>query len=509
MWIFGFIVLLAAFIGIVIWRRQHTLQVDAKVAKAQRTAKEEGTPLTAERIEEFRAQQEFVVPGFATNGILVVAVAFLCLGMWNQVFFYAEPGYQYHVRDIFGNERQVDSVGYSAYTFGRYTPWKKAMSIVAKPQYDGVDEDNTDTAEGDTAVASATLGSVRTIFLDQVDARVSATARFLLPTDEDSFLRIAREYRTPDNLLRTTLLPSFQETLQANAALMGAEDYFAGGRTQFNIDFEDQLKNGLFLVKRNEIIQEQVTANSGSANASLGDEQTSFGDDEKVVFVVEKILDGSGVPVRKVQSFKDLGITVVESRITDVQPNEKFNERMQLKQKASADRAIAREQRIQEEEQRLLAEATGDRQVAEKKAEALVKQIEQTTNAETEKQLALTEATKLKESAQIAEQTAQILLQKARIDAEAVQVAADAEAYQKREILEADNALAQKLEAEVAIQKVWADAYAKRAVPQYVFGGGGEGTPVGADSEASVFMQMMTMQAAKQLNNDRSVAPAK
>jgi regulator of protease activity HflC (stomatin/prohibitin superfamily) len=287
---------------------------------------------------------------------------------------------------------------------------------------------------------------------------------------------------------------------------MGAEDYFAGGRTQFNIDFEDQLNSGLFLVKRREVVQ-QAPQNSGpaSANASLEENQTQFGDDDKVVFVVEKILDGSGVPVRKTQSFAELGITVVESRITDVVPNAKFNERMQLKQQASADRAVAREQRIQEEEQKLLAEARGEREVAERKAATLVTQIEATTQAETEKQLAITEANKLKESAEIDRQRSEILLAKARIDAEAVQVAADAEAYQKREILSADNALAQKLDAWVKINEAYADALAKRAVPATTFGGaGGEGYAQGSDVKA--FLDIMTVNAAKQLDVDPTVA---
>lgn len=72
-----------------------------------------------------------------------------------------------------------------------------------------------------------------------------------------------------------------------------------------------------------------------------------------------------------------------------MQPNAKFVERMQLKQQASADRAIAREQRVQEEERRLLEIAKGERQVSERQAKAKVKQIEKTTNAETDKQLAI------------------------------------------------------------------------------------------------------------------------
>ena len=60
----------------------------------------------------------------------------------------------------------------------------------------------------------------------------------------------------------------------------------------------------------------------------------------------------------------------------------------------------------------------------------------------------------------------------------------------------ADGALQQKLAAYVETQKVWADAFAKRNVPTTVFGNSG----AGGDSDASAFMQMMTVQAAKQLS---------
>jgi len=445
------------------------------------------------------------VPKFIHRAVIGVAVLFGFIGTWYGTMFYAEPGYIYHVRTITGQEIVVDDVGWNPYVFGRINSWKKAMSIVAKTDYQNYDEDNTQ-AENDDAAASAGIGPVRTIFLDQVDAQISATARFLLPSDRESFLRIAREYRSPDNLLRTTLLPAFRETLQANAALMGAEDYFAGGRTQFNMDFEDQLESGLFLVKRKEVIESDtgIAQGTASANASLETDQAEFGNDEKVVFVVEKMLDSSGIPLRKSQSYAELGIEVVESRITDVVPNAKFNERMQLKQKASADRAIAREQRIQEEEQRLLAEARGEREVAERKAAALVEQIQKTTDAETDKQLAITEANKFKEQAEIERQRSEILLEKARLDAQAVQVAADAEAYKKREILEADNALAQKLEAWVEINKAYADAFAKRAVPSTTFGGG-EGTGYAQGSDVKAFLDIMTVDAAKRLDLDTSV----
>ncbi|WP_214644942.1 SPFH domain-containing protein [Tritonibacter litoralis] len=440
--------------------------------------------------------------GLKAAGLMLFAVS-----TFNGMFFYAEPGYKYHVRTILGEEKMVSDTGYNTYLFGRYNAWKNAMSVQASTSGQG-----DVRAERDSSQMSANLAPKSLVFLDQVDALVSATARFELPSDQDAFLRLARQYRTPENLLRTELVPAFEETLGANAALMSAEDYFQGGKTEFNNEFQRQMEDGIYLVRR---IEQQVPTDqnrTGSANAALGTEQEEFGEDTKTVFVVQKLLDSTGQPRRKAQSFSKFGITVTSARVTDVNPNQKFKDRMALRQQAAADRAIAREQRIQEEEQKLLAVARGEREVAERQASAKVIQIERTTDAETEKQLAITAAEREREAARIAKEQSEILLEKARIDAEAVQVAADAEAYAKRQILEADNALAQKLDAEVEIQRLWADAFAKRNVPTYVFGSGGGsdgGAPVGSDDEASRLFQILTLQAAERLDYDREIAEDK
>ncbi len=435
--------------------------------------------------------------------VKAVGVVFFVGSLFDGMFFYAEPGFKYHVRTILGEEKMVSDTGYNMHLFGRYNAWKNAMSVQASSTGSG-----EMSAESESAQMSANLAPKSLVFLDQVDALVSATARFELPADEDAFLRLARQYRTPENLLRTELVPAFEETLGASAALMSAEDYFQGGKTEFNNEFQRQMENGIYIVRRIERRVQTEAARLGSANAALGVDQEKFGGDLKTIFVVEKLLDQTGQPRRKEQSFTKFGITMTSARVTDVNPNRKFKDRMALRQQAAADRAIAREQRIQEEEQKLLAVARGEREVAERQASAKVVQIERTTDAETEKQLAITAAEREREAARIAKEQSEILLEKARIDAEAVQVAAEAEAYAKQKILEADNALAQKLDAEVEIQKLWADAFAKRNVPTYVFGGsnGQGGAPVGSDDEAARLFQILTLQAAERLDYDRNIA---
>jgi regulator of protease activity HflC (stomatin/prohibitin superfamily) len=444
--------------------------------------------------------------GFGLKHIGAVAAVLAILFVLYHSVFYAEPGYVYHVRTLTGNEEVVSEVGYKFYPFGRYNSWKRAMTVQASQGAVG----DSIRAEKDSDNTSASLPPMSIMFLDQVDAHAEATVRFSIPTDQESFLRLAHEYRSPENLLRTALMPAFKETLQANASLMTAEEYYSGGRTQFNSEFENQMSSGIFLVKRQEVTIRANKQAKGSANVALGIDQEQYGEDSKTIFQVKKVLGEDGLPKRKPQRFSNFGITVVSALVTDMRPNQKFVERMQLKQKASADRAIAREQRVQEEEQRLLAIARGEREVAERQAKAKVEQIQKTTEAETEKQLAITEAEKLKAQAAISKDTAQINLEKARIEAETKRTLADAEAYQKEVILKADNALAQKLDAEIEIQKLWADAFSKRQVPTNVFGAGSQGgTPVGSDAETKAFMQMLTLDAAKRLSYDRNVGPEK
>lgn len=430
--------------------------------------------------------------------LTLIGAAAVGWGVFTGAFFYAEPGYKYHVRTITGNESMVKDVGYNIYLFGRYNAWKNAMTVQATKEGSG-----TVVAEEESASTSANLGPQTLVFLDQVDAEVTATARFLLPDDETSFLLLARQFRSPENLLRTELIPAFQETLGSTASLLSAEEYFSGGRTQFNTEFQNQMEQGIYNVRRRETMQRVSRSQTSSANASLGMDQQDFGDDQQVVFVVEKILDANGQPLRKSQNFSKFGISVVSARITDVNPNSRFRERMEQKQAAAAARAVAREQRVQEEEQRLLAITRGEREVAERQAQAKVIQIEQTTQAETEKQLVITQARQRNEQAEIERQTALINLERAKVDAESKRVAADAAAYEKRAILEADNALQQKLEAYVEAQKFWADAFAKRNVPTQVFGANQSG--VGQDSDIQTFMDIMTMKAAKDLSFDPSI----
>lgn len=432
--------------------------------------------------------------GFKKLAILAGVALLVLFGTFNSVFVYNEAGYQTHIRTIFGDEKVVTDVGYTTKWFGRATPWKQAQTVQFVIG---------DLPDGDES--SGAVQNYKIVFLGNVDGTVEASTRFRLPQGE-KFLKIAQEYRTPENFTMTALTPAIKETLQSTASLMSADDYFAGARSEFGSEFENQLRQGQYITKRKEVERKAVrTRNEGAALQSGANDPSAVDENgvKRSEFVTEKLTDNNGMPLRKQQQFIGMGVDVVEARITNVDPNPQYKQRMQKVQQALADLAIARQDRLKEEEQKLLVTARGEKEVEQKRQETLRDQIEQTTKAQTEKKLAIISAEREKESALIAKLTSAELLEKAKIDGQAIKVTADAEAYAKQAVIEADGALDKKLAALVSINETWANAAAKAPVPGVMMGGAGDGAS--RQTEIGQLMSVMAVKAAKDLQVDLDV----
>lgn len=427
-------------------------------------------------------------------GSIFAIVLFFIL--FDGLFFYAEPGYQYHVRTIAGTEKVVNDTGYSLKLFGRVTEWKKALTVQSV-----LDAKDTNIEES----ASATIAAFSVVFLGNVDARIESTARFRLPTDPETFLSLAREYRTPENFINTALIPAMKDTLQSTASLMTADEFYSGGRAKFSNDFETQLANGLYVVERIEISKRSQPADipQGTAIAQLGQDQGQYGDQNRVAYEIRPVIK-DGVPVTKRPKYHDFGVSLVESRITNVIPNGAFQERMRKVQEAAAALAVAKQERLKEEEQKLLVQTRGEREQEEERQAALKDQAVKTTTAETAKQLAIVAAEQRREQAELDKQTSQLLLDKAQLDAQATKTTADADAYARERLINADNGLQQKLDAWVSINKAWAEASSNAPVPAVMFAGQGGGTSSRSD-EFSAFMGLMGAKAARDLAADVDV----
>ena len=442
-------------------------------------------PIFAKRISSGLAMAGFLVPT-ALSG---VTIFFGAMAMNN-------PGYCQHVRTIFGTEDAVCDTGWYFQGWGTSVAWPHNITV-----------SHTDdpSAEG-----SAVSGPYSARLSDNWTGDVTETTRFEIPQDKEQFLDMARDFRSPERLISTTLRPSVTAAIDTVANMFTMEQYFSGRmRDQFKAEFKDTIEKGQPKVRVVEKVIDNGAPNRAAANDLDSAQDTSdVGETDGRVIMTEKVVDENGQEIRTRPEYLQYGIRVSQAILEKIEADPAFEEQQKARKQAASRRVIAREQRLEQEEQRLLEIANGETEIARRQAEAKTEQIQKTTEAETAKKLALIEAELRREEADIAKETAALALEKARIDAESVQVSADAEAYAKEAILTADGALQQKLDAWLESQRVWADAASKINVPTTIFttGGGAKGENTGnAMGTVEQFMGMMTMRAAKDLQVDPTI----
>jgi len=311
------------------------------------------------------------------------------------------------------------------------------------------------------------VGQIMIRFSDATTADVRGITQFILPSDEKEMILIHNTHRTPQSLVVKRLAPYTKECLQSSAQLMSSEKHYGGGRAQMAQDFLDQLKEGVYLLKTEEnVIYDSLEM------------------EKKRVYQTEIQFDAKTMaPKRKLSSIKEYGITVADAAITDVDYEDKVDEKLVKIIDAATKSAISKQELMTAQQQTLTAKAKGEQALVEIEYQQKQDQTKQVVEAETKVKVA--EQDKLQQK---------IAYEASILEARKIKELADANAYARQRIMQADGALELKLKAQVEVQKVWADAFSKytgAVVPQIQTGGGP--TTNGALS----FMDIMTAKTAK------------
>ena len=436
--------------------------------------------------EELTTLKRILTPILVSIGILIGGLGAVS---------YNDAGYCQHVRTIFGTESSTCETGWYFSGWGMSTAWPIEITVANTP----VVEESGESA--DTAFVGSVAPPHRLRLADNWGGDATQVTRFAIPQDSEQFLKMARTFRSPERLINTTLRPAVTASLDSVANMFTMEEYYSGGkRDQLKSEFKDTIEvRQISLNQAGGVVPSRAAASDSDVTADTSE----VGDTEVRRVLIEKVKDASGNDIRIPHDYIEHGIVVSSAILENIDPDNAYEDQMGERKKAASRRVVAREQRLEQEEQRLLAIQQGETDIAKRQAAAKVEQIQATTDAETKKKLAL------KEEAEIARQTSAINLEKARIDAEAVTVAADAEAYAKEAILTADGALAQKLAAWSEAQKVWADAASKINVPSTVIAAGGNSSAGNALGTVDQFMNMLMVKTAKDLSVDTAITPTK
>lgn len=376
------------------------------------------------------------------------------------LFFWAEPGYQYFLVYPSGKKSAIMTEGIKFRGFAKITPWQKFIDVkVVNPG------DNTDDIEGQ-------MEPIPIRFIDQVTATTKLSTRFQLPADKESFIELAIEFRSLQNLAQNTLIPTVREVVSNTGYMFAAQDYISGSASDFRVSIEEQLKDGAFSVEKTEYRDTVITA------IEQGDREIK---EVQTRYEVNKRKDDNGQFIRIPHDINENNIIVAQVIVDDVVLEQVFKQRLEAQRDESAKRQLEQQKikTAKDAQARIIAEGERD-----KAAERVTQEKEQV-------KALISIETKLKQE-ETNKKLAAIALETERLKATAQKVKADAESYQNAKLVSAGLTPQQQAELQKQIAIGVAQQVAKIKFPTTMIISGGDdgGTPLEALIGAAMTKQL-------------------
>lgn len=286
-------------------------------------------------------------------------------------------------------------------------------------------------------------------FADTFGGDVPMSFRYRLPTDEAHFRKLHQEFRSFENLVDSLLVNNSRNVAVVTATQYTGEEFIQGGVNAYKAQMEDQLRNGLYVTKREQV---EVTDTTYAAVSSTNSDVNKVEETTRLVMKnVIQIDPKTGQALRLENPMAQYGIEVSQVTIGKPTPDTQLNNLLKNKRDLSG-KKIAAEQQIETNQ----AEAEAAKQ-----------------EREIEKQRAIQDAQKEKELAIIAgQQQTEVERQRAQMETvqrEKEKALAVIDKQRELEIAQANRAIQQaaaeaaKFEAEAITAKGLAEAEVERA----------------------------------------------
>lgn len=327
--------------------------------------------------------------------LLIMSGTLIILG---QSTFFAREGNQYYVLSkLTGHRSAVMSPGLKfTIPFSIVQEWSKYIDVKGVR----IAEDGS-PAESVEGIEGVIPGGVKVMFIDRATADVFLSVRFELPADEDSFIKLVETYKTPDNLIKNTLLPTITEQLTNVSFMYSADEYVSGGASDYKLTIEDALKNGGFVVKRVEIADTIYTPEILTVD-SLVNKPRQIQEIRKLTKNT-KVIE-NGVPKRNQHEINTNKVITASVIVSDVALEKSFTDKLKQQRDISAEKIIEI-QKIETAaaaQQRIIAE--GERDKAAERVTQEKAQVSKLINIETQ----VKEEESKRQLAEIAVQTAEL-----------------------------------------------------------------------------------------------------
>lgn len=400
--------------------------------------------------------------------ITIIVGAFMFLSVW--LFFYSEQGYQYYLISPTGSRSTVYEQGFHWRGFATVQPWDKYFDIKGVK----VDEHGTPT-EDYTGVEGPMMGGVGIMFIDRVTAEVYPYIRVQMPTDPDAFMALAEEFKTPQNLVMNTLIPTVREQVINTGYMYAGEDYVSGNASNFRQSIDDQLKNGGFAVDKKEYKDTIITA--------IQEDDRKIRD-VKTRYEVKKRLDKNGIPIRVPHDITRNKLIISQVIVDNLILEKKFKDKLEAQRDLSAQKIIELQKVETSKAAQLRIVAEGERDKAQKRVDEELIQIKTLISIETDKKK---EETK--------RELAEIALKTQRLESERIKVEYDAIAYTNRQMVSAGLTPQEKAQFQLDQAIGVAAEIAKIKLPEVYISGGSD------KSGNSILQDLLGAEVAKKMLN--------
>lgn len=314
---------------------------------------------------------------------------------------------------------------------------------------------------------------------------VFGKARFALPNDEETMIRLHKDFRDRYAIAQKLIRTVTEESMNLTAGLMTSEEAYAEKRGIFTQWAEEQVASGKFFTELKSVLEKQEATN---------EHQT------RNIPVIKYGADG--LPIQHASDFKMYGIKVNGFQLTDWDFEQKTLEQISRKREATMGIITAKADAERARQEALTAEEQGKKNVMVDRYAKEQEKIQAVVDAEKEKEVAVTKAMQ-----------AVLVAEQGKLEAEQKRLAAvaykqeqilrgEGDGEYKRLVMSADGALATKLEAWQNVHMRYAEAIEKQKwVPEIQMGGSNQS----AGSAANDLIEMLKAQTAKELKLDMSV----
>lgn len=356
--------------------------------------------------------------------------------------------------------------------FGRETKYRDVLTY----DFDKVNANGEATIDEAGIPVRYQDGGIGTIY---------GKVRFNLPSVEIDMLKLHKAFRSNTGVAQKLLKPVTQESQNLTAGLMTSEAAYAEKRGTFIEWSRDQLTNGKYQTRLDVTVEEDESTGKKIERAIP---VISFGDD--------------GQPKHVSSDLLVYGIEISGYQITDWDFEKKTLEQISAKREATMAIITAKANAERARQESITAEEQGKANVMKARYEKEVEKQKSVVDAERKKEIAVIEGA---QKVDVAKQ--------ARMEAEQRKLAAveykqeqifrgEGDAAYKRKVMEADGALAQKLDAFIRINERYAQAIEKQKwVPEVMMGGNGGASGSAANDLVNLFMT----KAARDLSLDMSL----